>query len=180
MSISSRGPDGPLCPLCLQCLGHDVNVLIDTGCRFNLMSSSTVDQFGSVYHVTIQHEDPLWSLSEVLFLFKSLKELVDENKVEAEGLPFQRRLSVDGHIPELSLTVGQHRILCSFLIVGEEQRVKDQSDFGGQQKFWIQMFSCLFSESNRPLISLGNKSLMSLKVSEATTIKADNYVFILY
>lgn len=29
-----------------QCLGRDVNVLIDTGCRLNLISSLTVDRLG--------------------------------------------------------------------------------------------------------------------------------------
>lgn len=43
----------------LKCLGRDVNVLIDTGCRVNLMSSSTVDRLGSVDHVSVQHVDSL-------------------------------------------------------------------------------------------------------------------------
>lgn len=59
---------------------------------------------------------------------------MEEDK-EVEGLPFQRRLSVDGQIPELVLTVGQHRVLCSFVIVGENQRIKDQSGPGGQQQY---------------------------------------------
>ncbi|XP_071347470.1 nuclear receptor-interacting protein 3-like [Trachinotus anak] len=91
-------------------LGQEVNLLIDTGCKLNLMSSLTVERLG-------------------------LKELVDENKMEMEGFPFQRQLCVDGHIKELSLTIGQLRIMCSFAIV----------------------------ESNRPLMSLGNKTLKSLK-----------------
>lgn len=110
-------------------------------------------------------------MREVLFLPKSLKEQVEENKVEAEALPFQRRLSVDGQIPELGLTVGQHRILCSFVIIGEELRVK------GQRNNNIS-FSCLSSESSRPLISLGNKSLKSLKVSEGTLLQADDSALI--
>ncbi|KAM8751351.1 nuclear receptor-interacting protein 3-like [Acanthopagrus schlegelii] len=93
-----------------KCLGHEVNLLIDTGCKLNLMSSVTVERLG-------------------------LKDLVDENKTETEGFPFQRKLCVDGHIRELSLTVGQLRIMCSFAII----------------------------ESNRPLMSLGNKTLKKLK-----------------
>ncbi|XP_029379348.1 nuclear receptor-interacting protein 3-like [Echeneis naucrates] len=93
-----------------KCLGKEVNILIDTGCKLNLMSSLTVERLG-------------------------LKELVDENKMETEGFPFQRKLCVDGHIRELSLTIGQLRIMCSFAVV----------------------------ESSRPLISLGNKTLKSLK-----------------
>ncbi|XP_036961967.1 nuclear receptor-interacting protein 3-like [Acanthopagrus latus] len=93
-----------------KCLGHEVNLLIDTGCKLNLMSSVTVERLG-------------------------LKDLVDENKMETEGFPFQRKLCVDGHIRELSLTVGQLRIMCSFAII----------------------------ESNRPLMSLGNKTLKKLK-----------------
>uniref|UniRef100_A0A665WPU2 Uncharacterized protein n=1 Tax=Echeneis naucrates TaxID=173247 RepID=A0A665WPU2_ECHNA len=82
--------------VCLQCLGKEVNILIDTGCKLNLMSSLTVERLG-------------------------LKELVDENKMETEGFPFQRKLCVDGHIRELSLTIGQLRIMCSFAVVGKEE-----------------------------------------------------------
>ncbi|XP_026221487.1 nuclear receptor-interacting protein 3 [Anabas testudineus] len=98
-----------ICVAC-KCLGQEMNVLIDTGCKLNLMSSLTVERLG-------------------------LKELVEENKMETEGFQFQRKICVDGHISELSLSIGQLRIMCSFAIV----------------------------ESNRPLISLGNKTLKSLK-----------------
>ncbi|XP_044048333.1 nuclear receptor-interacting protein 3-like [Siniperca chuatsi] len=93
-----------------NCLGQEVNVLIDTGCKLNLMSSLTVERSG-------------------------LKDLIEENKMETDGFPFQRKLCIDGHIKKLSLTIGQLRIMCSFAIV----------------------------ESNRPLMSLGNKTLKSLK-----------------
>lgn len=33
-------------PLCIQCLGQEVNLLIDTGCKLNLMSSVTAERFG--------------------------------------------------------------------------------------------------------------------------------------
>nr|XP_019934392.1 PREDICTED: nuclear receptor-interacting protein 3 isoform X1 [Paralichthys olivaceus] len=93
-----------------KCVGQEVNVLIDTGCKLNLMSSLTVETLG-------------------------LKELVEENKVEMDGFPFQSKLYIDGHIKGLSLTIGQLRIMCSFAIL----------------------------ESDRPLMSLGNKTLKSLK-----------------
>lgn len=93
-----------------ECLGQEVNVLIDTGCRLNLMSSLTVERRG-------------------------LKDLVEENKMETDGFPFQRKLCVDGLIRELSVSLGPLSIMCSFAIV----------------------------ESNRPLMSLGNKTLKSLK-----------------
>ncbi|KAM9854838.1 nuclear receptor-interacting protein 3-like [Aulostomus maculatus] len=93
-----------------KCLGQEVNVLIDTGCKLNLMSSMTVERLG-------------------------LKELTEENKLETEGFPFQRKLLIAGHTEELSLTIGRLRITCSFAVV----------------------------ESNKPLISLGNKTLKSLK-----------------
>ncbi|KAM7415122.1 hypothetical protein PAMA_019783 [Pampus argenteus] len=93
-----------------QCLGHEVNVLIDTGCKLNLMSSLTVERLG-------------------------LKYLIEENKLETDGFPFQRKLHIDGHIEELGLNLGQLRITCSFAIV----------------------------DSNKPLVSLGNKTLKSLK-----------------
>ncbi|XP_049430804.1 nuclear receptor-interacting protein 3-like isoform X2 [Epinephelus fuscoguttatus] len=93
-----------------KCLGQKVKLLIDTGCRLNLMSSETVQRLG-------------------------LKDLVEENKEETDGFPFQRKLCMDGHIRELSLTLGQLRITSSFAVV----------------------------ESNKPLMSLGNKTLKSLK-----------------
>uniref|UniRef100_A0A3B4YZ43 Uncharacterized protein n=1 Tax=Stegastes partitus TaxID=144197 RepID=A0A3B4YZ43_9TELE len=74
------------------CLGRELNVLIDTGCRLNLMSSLTVGRLG-------------------------LKEYIEENKMEMDGVPFQRKLCIDGRIKELSLTIGQLRIMCSFAIV---------------------------------------------------------------
>ncbi|CAK6954526.1 nuclear receptor-interacting protein 3-like [Scomber scombrus] len=93
-----------------QCLGQQVNVLIDTGCKLNLMSSLTVERLG-------------------------LKDLIEENKLEMDGFPLQRKLHIDGHIEELSLNIGQLRIMCSFAVV----------------------------DSNKPLMSLGNKTLKSLK-----------------
>ncbi|CAJ1056153.1 nuclear receptor-interacting protein 3-like [Xyrichtys novacula] len=93
-----------------KCLGQDVNLLIDTGCKLNLMSSLTVERSG-------------W------------KELVEENKMDDDGFPFQRKICIDGQIKELSLTVGQLRIMCSFVVV----------------------------ESNQPLMSLGYKTLKALK-----------------
>ncbi|XP_042267968.1 nuclear receptor-interacting protein 3-like isoform X1 [Thunnus albacares] len=93
-----------------QCLGHEVNVLIDTGCKLNLMSSQTAERLG-------------------------LKDLIEENKQEMDGFPFQRKLHIDGYIEELSLNIGQLRIMCSFAVV----------------------------DCNKPLMSLGNKTLKSLK-----------------
>ncbi|KAF3706184.1 Nuclear receptor-interacting protein 3 [Channa argus] len=93
-----------------KCLGQEVKVLIDTGCKLNLMSSLTVERL-------------------------RLKDLVEEKGMEMDGFLYQRKLYVDGFIKELSLTIGQLRIMCSFAIV----------------------------ESNRPLMSLGNKTLKSLK-----------------
>ncbi|XP_030587973.1 nuclear receptor-interacting protein 3 isoform X2 [Archocentrus centrarchus] len=93
-----------------KCLGQEAHLLIDTGCKLNLMSSVTVERFG-------------------------LKELVEEVKMETDGFPFQRRLCIDGHIKELCLTIGQIRITCSFAIV----------------------------ESNKALMSVGSKTLKTLK-----------------
>ncbi|KAM3609222.1 uncharacterized protein V6R79_011290 [Siganus canaliculatus] len=93
-----------------KCLGQETNLLIDTGCRLNLISSLTVERFG-------------------------LKDLVEENKMEIDGSPFRPKLCVDGYIKELSLTVGELRVICSFAII----------------------------DSNRPLMSLGSKTLKSLK-----------------
>ncbi|XP_071382085.1 nuclear receptor-interacting protein 3-like [Centroberyx affinis] len=93
-----------------KCSGQEVRLLIDTGCKLNLMSSLTVERLG-------------------------LNEMVDVNKTETDGFPFQRKLRISGHIEELGLTIGQLRMKCSFAIM----------------------------ESHMPLMSLGNKTLKSLK-----------------
>ncbi|XP_075884739.1 nuclear receptor-interacting protein 3-like [Nelusetta ayraudi] len=102
--------EGDLIYIPCKCLGRDVNVLIDTGCRLNLISSLTVDRLG-------------------------LRGLVEEDKTEADGLPFRRNLCVDRRVKDLGLTVGQRRILCSFAVM----------------------------DCNKPLISLGSRTLTSLK-----------------
>uniref|UniRef100_A0A3Q0QTT9 Aspartic peptidase DDI1-type domain-containing protein n=1 Tax=Amphilophus citrinellus TaxID=61819 RepID=A0A3Q0QTT9_AMPCI len=89
------------------------HLLIDTGCKLNLMSSVTVERFG-------------------------LKELVEEVKMETDGFPFQRRLCIDGHIKELCLTIGQIRITCSFAIVGKEDSKKQIMVIGTSVREQIQ------------------------------------------
>uniref|UniRef100_A0A3P9IA68 Aspartic peptidase DDI1-type domain-containing protein n=1 Tax=Oryzias latipes TaxID=8090 RepID=A0A3P9IA68_ORYLA len=93
-----------------KCLGQEVKVLIDTGCKLNLMSSRTVEILG-------------------------LTALVEKNQTELNGFPFPHNVCVQGCIQELSLTIGQLRIMSSFLVL----------------------------ESTEPLLSLGLKTLRSLK-----------------
>lgn len=50
---------------------------------------------------------------------------MEEDKAETDAFPFQRRLCVDGRIKELSLSVGQRRIICSFTVVGEGEDTPD-------------------------------------------------------
>lgn len=45
---------------------------------------------------------------------------MEEDKTETDGLPLQRNLCVDGRVKELSLVVGQRRIICSFAVIGEK------------------------------------------------------------
>ncbi|XP_061578380.1 nuclear receptor-interacting protein 3-like [Cololabis saira] len=78
------------------CLGQEVDVLIDTGCKLNLMSSRTVEGLG-------------------------LKGLVEEDETEVDGCPSQRRLCAAGHIEELGLTVGGLRVITSFVVVGSPE-----------------------------------------------------------
>lgn len=59
------------------------------------------------------------------FLSCSLRGLVEEDKTEADGLPFRRNLCVDGRVKDLSLTVGQRRVLCSFAVIGEKKGFKN-------------------------------------------------------
>ncbi|KAF6721514.1 Nuclear receptor-interacting protein 3 [Oryzias melastigma] len=75
-----------------KCLGQEVKVLVDTGCKLNLMSSRTVQNLG-------------------------LTALVEKNQAELNGFPFPHNVCVQGCIQELSLTIGQLRVTAAFLIL---------------------------------------------------------------
>lgn len=158
--------------LCLQCFGRDVNVLIDTGCRFNLMSSSTVDRLGSVDHVSVRHVH--WLVWPRAWSFVSAQKSEGAGGGEQSGgggSPLSEeafcgrtdpRTGPDGRPAQNPLLLCYHRWGAK-----------------GQRSKWTNRnnnisFSCLSSESSRPLISLGNKSLKSLKVSEGTLLQADD------
>lgn len=174
---SWAGPsDAPPCPLCPQCLGHDVNVLIDTGCGFNLMSSSTADRFGSVYHV--QRVDSLLTPREWTFVSVHQSEGAGGGEQSGGGgSPVSEEALCGRPNPrsQPDCRPAKNPVLL---------RCRRWGTKG--QRFWCSTrdplifvsFSRLLSGSNRPLISLGNKTLKSLKVSEGTVIKADNYVLI--
>ncbi|XP_066558989.1 nuclear receptor-interacting protein 3 [Amia ocellicauda] len=93
-----------------KCSGREIKVLIDTGCKFNLISAACLDRLG-------------------------LKEAVNMNKMETDTLLFPRNLQVLGQIEKMSLTIGQVKADCSVLVV----------------------------ESDRQFMSLGNRTLRSLK-----------------
>ncbi|XP_077424948.1 nuclear receptor-interacting protein 3-like [Vanacampus margaritifer] len=93
-----------------KCLGQELMVLIDSGCKLNLMSSATVERLG-------------------------IKELLERNKTEMDVFPLQRKLNVIAAAEELGITIGQTKMSCSFAVV----------------------------ESSKPLMSLGSKTLKSLK-----------------
>ncbi|KAM9807655.1 nuclear receptor-interacting protein 3-like [Neosynchiropus ocellatus] len=79
-----------------QCLGQELSLQIDTGCKHNLMSSKTVDRLG-------------------------LKDFIEETGLETGGVSYHWKLNVLGHIESLSLTVGRLRIMCSFAVVEADE-----------------------------------------------------------
>lgn len=70
------------------------------------------------------HQVPFSVQQSIVCFSQSLKELVEENKMEVDGFPFQRKLCIDGRIKELSITIGELRIMCSFAIVGKDEELK--------------------------------------------------------
>lgn len=165
--------------LSLQCLGRDVDVLIDTGCRFNLMSSSTVDRLGSVDHVIVQPVDALawtraWSLLSVL------KSAGAGGGAQGGG--------GRSPVPEEAFCGRTHPRTGPDCRPAQNPLLLPHPRWGtkGQRSRWAWRatgsnnvsFSCLSSESNRPLISLGNKSLKSLKVSGGTSPKSGDSALI--
>lgn len=68
--------------------------------------------------------------------FCSLRGLVEEDKTEVDGFPFQRNLCVNGQVKDLSLTLGRCRVLCSFAVVGEKHDYMRYREFN-QQKLTI-------------------------------------------
>ncbi|XP_077373286.1 nuclear receptor-interacting protein 3-like isoform X2 [Festucalex cinctus] len=103
-----------------KCLGQELTVMIDSGCKLNLMSSATVEKLG-------------------------IKGLLEKNKTEMDVFPFQRKLHVIAAVEELGMAIGQTKMACSFAVV----------------------------ESSKLLISLGSKTLKSLKC----VIDTDNQTF---
>ncbi|XP_007885755.2 nuclear receptor-interacting protein 3 isoform X1 [Callorhinchus milii] len=80
-----------------KCAGTEVNVQIDTGCRYNLMSSACADNLG-------------------------LKELMqtDEGKTEKPRTPYPCKII--GQIEKIAVTVGQVIIECSIIVVEADEK----------------------------------------------------------
>ncbi|KAL4622861.1 nuclear receptor-interacting protein 3 [Arapaima gigas] len=93
-----------------KCSGREMKILIDTGCKLNLISTACVEKLG-------------------------LKEKVSVNKTEIDSFPLLRNLRIQGQIDKLPLAVGQVKIECMMTVV----------------------------ENEKPFMSLGNRTLKSLK-----------------
>ncbi|XP_023678596.1 nuclear receptor-interacting protein 3 [Paramormyrops kingsleyae] len=79
-----------------KCWGRETKVLIDTGCKANLMSTACVERLG-------------------------LKERVNMNKTEMDSLPLWRNLQPQGHIEKVTLVIGQVKIECTVTVVEHEK-----------------------------------------------------------
>ncbi|MGH0130203.1 UNVERIFIED_CONTAM: hypothetical protein FKN15_041714 [Acipenser sinensis] len=90
-SLTTSEEEDLIC-VCCKCAGKEIKIVIDTGCRFNLITTACLDRFG-------------------------LKELVKINKTEAETIPFPHNLKPVGQIEMLPLMIGQIKVDCSAVVV---------------------------------------------------------------
>ncbi|XP_067849691.1 nuclear receptor-interacting protein 3-like [Heptranchias perlo] len=95
--LHKRTHEDDLIFVCCKCAGIEMKVRIDTGSRYNLISSACVDKLG-------------------------LKELVKINKDETEkmGMPFISK--VIGQIENIAITIGQVNIECSAAVVDDDEK----------------------------------------------------------
>ncbi|KAK6472862.1 nuclear receptor-interacting protein 3-like [Huso huso] len=90
-SLTTSEEEDLIC-VCCKCAGKEIKIVIDTGCRFNLITTACLDRFG-------------------------LKELVKINETEAETIPFPHNLKPVGQIETLPLMIGQLKVDCSAVVV---------------------------------------------------------------
>ncbi|RXM27169.1 Transmembrane protein 9B [Acipenser ruthenus] len=90
-SLTTSEEEDLIC-VCCKCAGKEIKIVIDTGCRFNLITTACLDRFG-------------------------LKELVKINETETETLPFPHNIKPVGQIETLPLMIGQIKVDCSAVVV---------------------------------------------------------------
>ncbi|XP_015193573.1 nuclear receptor-interacting protein 3 [Lepisosteus oculatus] len=82
--------------VCCKCSGREIKVLIDTGCKYNFISTACLDRLG-------------------------LKESVNANKIETDNLLFSHRFQAMGQIEKVSLMIGHVKVDCSVIVVENDR-----------------------------------------------------------
>ncbi|MBN3322445.1 NRIP3 protein, partial [Atractosteus spatula] len=127
--------------VCCKCSGREIKVLIDTGCKYNFISTACLDRLGESRLASDKTQAGTYSSwSTELYLCMSkrlycLKESVNANKIETDNLLFSHRFQAVGQIEKVSLMIGHVKVDCTVIVV----------------------------ENDRDFMSLGSKTLKSLK-----------------
>ncbi|XP_061466349.1 nuclear receptor-interacting protein 3 isoform X1 [Rhineura floridana] len=83
--------------VCCQCAGKELQVVVDTGCQRNIMSSACLERLG-------------------------LKEHMKSYKLEGEKISLPHSMKVIGHIEHLVLTVGTIHVDCSAVVTEDNDK----------------------------------------------------------
>ncbi|XP_060119135.1 nuclear receptor-interacting protein 3 isoform X2 [Heteronotia binoei] len=83
--------------VCCQCSGKELQVVIDTGCQSNIISSACLERLG-------------------------LKEHVQFYKPEDEKILLPHNMKVIGHIEHLALTIGNIPVDCSAVVTEDNEK----------------------------------------------------------
>ncbi|KAJ6665159.1 hypothetical protein lerEdw1_005390 [Lerista edwardsae] len=79
--------------VCCQCAGKELQVMVDTGCQRNIISSACLERLG-------------------------LKEHMKSHKPEGEKISLPHNMKVIGHIEHLPLIMGTIHVDCSAVVIG--------------------------------------------------------------
>ncbi|XP_062973330.1 nuclear receptor-interacting protein 3 isoform X2 [Elgaria multicarinata webbii] len=83
--------------VCCQCAGKELQLVVDTGCQRNIISSACLERLGLMEHM------------------KSFKS-------ESEKISLPHNTKVIGHIDHLSLTMGTIHVDCSAVVAEDNER----------------------------------------------------------
>ncbi|XP_029438727.1 nuclear receptor-interacting protein 3 [Rhinatrema bivittatum] len=91
-----KGEEEELIFVQCQCAGRDMKVMIDTGSRYNLISSACVDRLG-------------------------LKEHIKDNKNEDKSISLDPPLKVIGQLEHLAVKMGTVKVDCSAMVIEDSE-----------------------------------------------------------
>ncbi|XP_044282037.1 nuclear receptor-interacting protein 3 [Varanus komodoensis] len=83
--------------VCCQCSGKELQLVVDTGCQHNIISSACLERLG-------------------------LKEHMKPYKLDSEKISLPHNMKVIGHIEHLPLTMGTIHVDCSAVVAEDNER----------------------------------------------------------